>query len=93
MSKFCIIMGLDSLITSTKLTSYMAFVLRLLMALGGTDSCIHLYLSDGIGEFHYGCKLIGHQGWIRGLQFYQVTAKQPEEDRLLLASAAGDRCK
>lgn len=69
----------------------MAFVLRVVMALGGTDSCIHLYLLEGAGDFLYGCKLVGHQGWIRGLHFYQVIAKQSEKNRLLLASAAGDR--
>ncbi|GMH35495.1 hypothetical protein BSKO_03363 [Bryopsis sp. KO-2023] len=63
----------------------------LLMALGGTDTRIHLYFSDSGGDFHPSCQLVGHQDWVRGLQFHHVRQGEPGGERLLLASAAGDR--
>lgn len=61
------------------------------MALGGTDCCIRLYLSNNEGIFVPISKLLGHKGWIRDLQFFHVEQGQPGGERLLLSSAAGDR--
>ena len=57
-----------------------------LLALGGTDAMIRLFLClDGQG-FHPACTLRGHENWIRGLDFLVLS-----ETKLLLASASQDR--
>ena len=57
-----------------------------LLALGGTDAMIRLFLSLDGHEFRPACTLRGHENWIRGLDFLVIS-----ETKLLLASASQDR--
>ncbi|KAL4430983.1 hypothetical protein ABPG75_006239 [Micractinium tetrahymenae] len=60
----------------------------LLLALGGVDSAVRLYLCPpGQGsQFEPVCQLGGHQDWIKGLAFAQM-----DDGKLLLASASQDK--
>lgn len=66
---------------------------RLLLASGGSDCQIHLWIRPpGPGaRFSPTIKLAGHENWVRSLAFVRtrdVASGQPE---LLLASASQDR--
>lgn len=43
-----------------------------LLALGGVDAIVRLYLCSPAGQFEAVCQLAGHQDWIKGLAFAQL---------------------
>lgn len=46
---------------------------RLLLACGGADGVVRLFLRDPEGEgFTPACKLLGHQDWVRCVAFRQA---------------------
>jgi WD40 repeat protein len=72
----------------------------IVLATGGTDSLIRLWLRAPGGQFQLSCQLTGHENWVRGLAFAAVAEEGvgPGEQgdgaagvSLLLASASQDR--
>ncbi|KAG0608058.1 hypothetical protein M758_8G074700 [Ceratodon purpureus] len=61
-----------------------------LMAMGGLDEQVHLYVGDLTGQFKSVCHLKGHQDWIRALDF-SLPAKDESGLAVFLASSAQDR--
>lgn len=60
------------------------------LAVAGTSSYIQLYVRAGQGaQFELQATLIGHEGWIRSLDFVKVTGESDSD--LLLASASQDK--
>lgn len=72
---------------------------RLVLATGGTDTRVHLYVRPPRGLFQPAIKLTGHENWVRSLAFVHVWAPADAAARtaaegprqLLLASASQDR--
>eukprot|EP00798_Chlamydomonas_sp_ICE-L_P028012 gene28012-31109_t len=69
----------------------------MLLATGGTDSTVYLYVRPPGGEFSLSCKLTGHENWVRSISFCHVAnttdsgAYAGQSTELLLASASQDR--
>jgi elongator complex protein 2 len=61
-----------------------------ILAVAGSHSTIHIYISSGEGPFELSATLSGHSGWIRSLTFTQEDPGRPESD-LLLASGSQDK--
>ncbi|GIL68204.1 hypothetical protein Vafri_21466 [Volvox africanus] len=72
-----------------------------LLATGGTDRKVHLYVrppasaidsaTTGSGRFASACVLEGHENWIRGVAFCCVEGPAAAGPQLLLASVSQDR--
>ena len=58
------------------------------LAVGGTNSAIHIYVSTE-DEFQHSATLTGHEGWIRSLAFTNESLSGSSD--LLLASASQDK--
>eukprot|EP00850_Spirogloea_muscicola_P019700 SM000197S05443 [mRNA] locus=s197:4811:9880:+ [translate_table: standard] len=66
---------------------------RIIMAVGGVDSSIYLYLGGQHAEFKILCNLRGHQDWVRSLDFSALCQGGPggHEGAIYLASASQDK--
>ncbi|KAJ7525449.1 hypothetical protein O6H91_17G051700 [Diphasiastrum complanatum] len=62
----------------------------IILAMGGLDNQIHLYVGTALGQFVPACELKGHQDWIRSLDFSRPIIESASEC-LLLASSSQDR--
>lgn len=60
-----------------------------ILAMGGLDNKVHLYVGERNRKFQHACELKGHQDWIRGLDFSIHTGKEGKQ--IFVASASQDR--
>lgn len=61
-----------------------------ILAMGGLDNKVHIYVGDRNRKFQHVCELKGHQDWIRGLDFSIPTAGK-EGKQIFVASCSQDR--
>ncbi|KAI7734688.1 hypothetical protein M8C21_032107, partial [Ambrosia artemisiifolia] len=64
---------------------------RLILAMGGLDNKIHLYVGETKGQFARTCELKGHTDWIRSLDFSLPVTINEEPHNLLLVSSSQDK--
>ncbi|KAK9803860.1 hypothetical protein WJX73_009548 [Symbiochloris irregularis] len=62
----------------------------IMLALGGVDNAIRLFVRPAEGNFQAACKLKGHADWIRSLAFTSAESSS-QGQKTLLASASQDR--
>lgn len=61
-----------------------------ILAMGGLDNKVHLYVGERNQKFLHACELKGHQDWIRGLDF-SIPTSGKEGKQIFVASASQDR--
>ncbi|GMN38645.1 hypothetical protein TIFTF001_007862 [Ficus carica] len=64
---------------------------RIVLAMGGLDSKIHLYCGERAGKFVHACELKGHTDWIRSLDFSLPVHTNDNTETILLVSSSQDR--
>ncbi|WOL06613.1 elongator complex protein 2 [Canna indica] len=64
---------------------------KVILAMGGLDQKIHIYLGDCTGKFVHACELKGHTDWIRSLDFSLPLCIDGEKESLFLVSSSQDR--
>lgn len=64
---------------------------RIVLAMGGLDSKIHLYCGERTGQFVHACELKGHTDWIRCLDFSLPIHTDDKTETILLVSSSQDR--
>ncbi|CAL9157069.1 elongator complex protein 2-like [Musa acuminata AAA Group] len=64
---------------------------HVILAMGGLDQKIHIYLGGHKRNFICACELKGHTDWIRSLDFSLPLCLDGENESLLLASSSQDR--
>eukprot|EP00252_Welwitschia_mirabilis_P027284 TRINITY_DN9322_c0_g3_i1.p1 TRINITY_DN9322_c0_g3~~TRINITY_DN9322_c0_g3_i1.p1 ORF type:complete len:854 (-),score=210.17 TRINITY_DN9322_c0_g3_i1:1-2562(-) len=61
-----------------------------ILAMGGLDNKVHLYVREEKAQFVCVCELKGHQEWIRGLDF-SIPIISLKDKHILLASSSQDK--
>lgn len=61
-----------------------------ILAMGGLDNKVHLYVGERNRKFQHACELKGHQDWIRGLDF-SIPTSGKEGKQIFVASSSQDR--
>lgn len=64
----------------------------LILAVAGSTTAVQVYVSSGASEnFVLRATLLGHENWVRSLEFTYENPTDPERSDLLLASASQDK--
>ena len=64
----------------------------LILAVAGSTAAVQAYVSSGVSEsFLLRATLVGHENWVRSLEFTYENPADPEGSDLLLASASQDK--